>query len=143
MTAGVCCFPSIFFVLLARELCVVCIESMCPPCGAKCRHTVPTGQQRVPCGFGYVSRFWGVSSCSCGRLTRPLLVWDSKTSSARQSRRFRLCTSVCHGPGGIRRHRDSQAAVNILWCTISQFLGQDRPSYLSRRGPVVLHDDDL
>jgi hypothetical protein len=62
-----------------------------------------------------------VCCCSCGRLTRSPWVWHTKTSSWRQSRRFRLCTSVCHGPGGLRRHRDSQAAVNILWCTISQF----------------------
>jgi hypothetical protein len=71
-------------------------------------------------------------------------VCDSQTSSWRQSRCFRLgSTCVCHGPGGIRLHCDSQAAANILWCTISQFLGLDRPNYLSRSGPVVLHDDDL
>ena len=39
---------------------------------------------------------------------------------------------MCHSPGGIRRHRDSQAAANILWCTISQFWGFEHPSYLQR-----------
>ena len=79
--------------------------------------------------------------CSCGRLTACPQVWDQKSGQWRKSRRFRLCTSVCHSPGGIRRHRDSQAATNILWCTISQFWGFERPCYLQRTARVVLPDE--
>jgi hypothetical protein len=57
--------------------------------------------------------------CGCGQIT----------SAA--GRRLRLCTS-CNEPNVKLRDRDIQAARNILWLTQFEFLGAERPEYLSR-----------
>ncbi len=70
-----------------------------------------------------------VCCCGCGNQTTP--VYLSNLNPPRPSRRLRLCTQ-CNTPGDKVRDRDIQAARNILWLTQYQFLGADRPWYLSR-----------
>lgn len=71
--------------------------------------------------------------CACGQVTTRPVVKDSKTGELRESRRLRLCTSpsCCGGETtGKLRDRDVQGARNILWLTIGQCLGLERPVYL-------------
>jgi len=69
--------------------------------------------------------------CCCGCGTETKAVFLTNLNPPRLSRRLRLCTQ-CNTPGDKVRDRDIQAARNILWLTQYQFLGADRPSYLSR-----------
>lgn len=84
-----------------------------------------------------------VSCCCCGQPTRPAIVSafahsrknEPKPSppspATRPSRRLRACTSCNETPGKLR-DRDVQAARNILWLTILEFYGAERPWYMTR-----------
>jgi len=91
--------------------------------------------------------------CACGQLTlpAPVIVRDRETGEEKMttSRRLRLCT-MCdptdgkrygersspteHAFGVRRRDRDVQGARNLLWIMKLEYMGGDRPWYLTRRG---------
>ena len=75
--------------------------------------------------------------CACGQLTEPALVTirDQNTGemTTRRSRRLRLCTT-CDPTDGKRRDRDVQGARNLLWIMKLEYMGGDRPWYLTRKG---------
>lgn len=72
--------------------------------------------------------------CACGAVTAAPQVRARRNRGGaetyRQSCRLRQCTE-CE-PAGRRRDRDVQAARNILWIGVAQYLGLDRPEYLCR-----------
>jgi hypothetical protein len=75
--------------------------------------------------------------CECGQLTRPAPVTtrDMRTGevTTRMSRRLRLCTT-CDPTDGKRRDRDVQGARNLLWILKLEYMGGDRPWYMTRKG---------
>lgn len=91
--------------------------------------------------------------CACGQLTEHALVTirDQNTGemTTRRSRlrrppacsaselcsrsRLRLCTT-CDPTDGKRRDRDVQGARNLLWIMKLEYMGGDRPWYLTRKG---------
>jgi len=75
--------------------------------------------------------------CSCGELTRPspLTTRDKNTGELKttSSRRLRLCTT-CDPTDGKRRDRDVQGARNLLWIMKLEYMGGDRPWYMTRKG---------
>lgn len=75
--------------------------------------------------------------CGCGQLTVPPMVrtWDKRLGdwTTRRSRRLRLCTE-CNSTDGKRRDRDVQGARNILWILQLEYMGGDRPWYMTRKG---------
>jgi hypothetical protein len=75
--------------------------------------------------------------CGCGAVTQPAIVWSRRRQGdgglARvraQSRRLRSCTQ-CSAIGKLR-DRDIQAARNILWISVNEYYGLERPEYLTR-----------
>lgn len=66
--------------------------------------------------------------CACSAVTVPAIVRDPKTGEERRSRRLRLCTS-CDATAPKLRDRDVQAARNILWLTILEHVGAERPTH--------------
>jgi len=75
--------------------------------------------------------------CECGQLTEaaPVTTRDTKTGelTTRRSRRLRLCTT-CDPTYGRRRDRDVQGARNLLWILKLEYMGGDRPWYMTRKG---------
>ena len=75
--------------------------------------------------------------CACGHLTCPAPVSrrDKKTGEVKTttSRRLRLCTT-CDPTDGKRRDRDVQGARNLLWIMQLEYMGGDRPWYMTRKG---------
>jgi len=75
--------------------------------------------------------------CACGAVTEA--AWVTKRGERMRSRRLRSCTS-CETAGKLR-DRDVQGARNILWATLHEYYGHERPQYLKRsytRGQIKM-----
>ena len=68
--------------------------------------------------------------CACGAVTQA--AWVNNKGVRARSLRLRSCTT-CETASKLR-DRDVQGARNILWVTMYEYYGLERPGYLSRSG---------
>jgi hypothetical protein len=69
--------------------------------------------------------------CRCGQVTQAAVIRDPKTGEARRSRRLRSCSTCC-APAVKQCDRDVQGVRNILFLTMYEYYGAERPWYMCR-----------